>query len=258
MPDAEDTRSTPPPAEPSPPAAPPPGAGPPKKGMSTGAKVAIGCGAALVVGLVVLAVVVVAGGWFVKNKADEFVGGMEAQVEATETIQRLEREHPFSPPADGVVGEERAERFLAVTDDAWKRMGDRVEELVERAERAEDRGRAGVGDVMAGMRGFGGARIALAEALTEHEMPVSEYLWTGLTLLRAYEELEMPTGAGGVPAANLALADEHREELAEIAEEDEDGRPDRSVVLAMAWTLGASEEAVRGGLGLDTLGGWVP
>lgn len=258
MANADDTPRTPPPSE-APPPETPAGGPPPKKGMSTGAKVAIGCGGLVVVVLVVLVVAAVAGGLFFKNKAEEFAGGVEAQAEATETIQRLERERPFQPPADGVVGEDRAERFFAVTDDAWERMRDRVEDLADRAERIDERGgEAGFGDVMAGMRGLGGGRVALAESLEEYEMPVSEYLWTGLTLLRAYEFLEVPAGGEGVPAQNIALANRYRDELAEIAESDEDGRPDRSFVLGMAWTLGASEGAVRSGLGLDTLGAYAP
>ena len=74
---------------------------PPKKGMSTGGKVAIGCGILAVIAIVVVIVAIVAGGMFVSKKANEFTGGMEAQQEASDRIQELEREHPFTPPQDG-------------------------------------------------------------------------------------------------------------------------------------------------------------
>ncbi|HUP21026.1 MAG TPA: hypothetical protein VM778_13895 [Gemmatimonadota bacterium] len=217
--------------------------------MSTGVKVAIGCGIALVVVLIVMVVVAIAGGMLLKNKAGDLTGGLEAQAEATRTVRRLESENPFTAPPDGVVGEERAERFLAVTDDAWDQVGDRVEEMAERGRQMEEGDRAGVGDVALGMRSLGGARVALAEALEERDSSVSEYLWTGITLQRAYESLDLP-GASGVPAENLALAGAHRGELAEIFEGDD---TDKGFILGMAWTMGAGEGAVRGALGMDTL-----
>ena len=244
------TPPAPPPASPEPTPGPKPSGPPPKKGMSTGAKVAIGCGVLAVVVLIVMVVAAIAGGMFLKNKAGELTGGLEAQAEATETVRRLESEHPFTAPADGVVGEERAERFLAVTDDAWGEVRDLVEEMAERGEEIETgNGRAGVGDMALGLRSLGGARVALAEALEEHESSVSEYLWTGLTLQRAYEALDSP-GATGVPAENLALAGSLRDELAGIYEGDD---ADKGFVLGIAWTMGAGEGAIRGALGMDTL-----
>ena len=239
----------------------PSGAGgvPPKRGMSTGVKVAIGCGilaALIVLGVVIMTVV---GGMFVKNKAEQLSGGLEAQQEASQTIQELEREHPFTPPAGGVLTEELAEKFLAVTDDAWERMGEEMDEVAQRGERIEDRGgQAGLGDAMAGLQALGRSRVALAEALDENEMPVSAYLWTGLALMRAYEALDLPPEQSGLPPQNLELAARHRSELAEIADEDGDDRPDKGVVLGMAWTWAMSEGALPQTLGWDTLGQYAP
>lgn len=257
MVDADDPRPDPttgPPAgEPSapPPAGSPP---PPKKGWSTGAKVAVGCGALAMLALVILIVAIVAGGLFIKDKAGDMVGGLEAQAEATERVRALEAEHPFVIPPDGVVGEERAQRFVDVTDDAWADVGDLVDEMVERGEEIEARGEtAGLGDIGMGLRGLGGARLALADALEEHEMSVGEYLWTGMILQRAYGFLEAPDQVG-VPPENLAVADAHRETLAEIFDGDgEEGRPDKGFIFGIAWTMGAGEGVVREGLGLDTL-----
>jgi hypothetical protein len=251
MADAQDSST---PQTPTPPSPPPP----PRKGMSTGVKIAIGCGAAAVVVVVLLIIAGLAGGLFLKKKAGDLAGGVEAQQEASETITRLEQEHPFTPPADGVIGEDRANAFFAVTDDAWERMEDDMEDLASRGEDIEERGgEAGFGDVMAGMRGLGQSRVAIAEALEENEMPVSEYLWTGLTLMRAFEDLDRPAGESGVSKANLDLATAHRAELAELAADDDEGRPGKSTVLGMAWMWGMSEETV-GKMGWDTLGQYAP
>lgn len=228
---------------------------PPKKPMSTGVKIAIGCGILAALVIIVLVVMTVAGGMFLRDKAEDFTGGLEAQEEASQTIRELEQEHPFSPPADGVVGEDRADRFLAVTDDAWDRMRESMEEVAEREREMEQQGgAAGFGDAMAGMQALGDARVALAEALAGHDMPVSEYLWTGTTLVQAYASLDLPPEQTGVRPENLEIARERRAELADIAENGNEDAADKSVVLGMAWTWAMSEGVAPEAIGWDTLG----
>lgn len=238
--------STPPPSPPSEAAA------PPRRGMSTGTKIAIGCGVVALLAIIALIVAGVAGGLFLKRKTDQFTGGVEAQTTASETLQELEADHPFSPPPDGRIGADRAGRFLEVTDDAWADMEEVADDLSERGRDIEERGgEAGMRDAMAGLQGLGRARVALAEALEDHEMPTSEYLWTGLALMRAYEALERPAAESGVPQENLDLAAEHRAELAEI-EQTEDGEIGKGMVLGIAMTWGMTEGNLEA-LGIDTL-----
>ena len=225
---------------------------PPKKGMSTGAKVAIGCGIALVLVIIAFGIAAVVGGMFVKNKAEQLTGGLEAQQEASEKIQALEREHPFAAPADGVVPADLAGKFLAVTNDAWEKIHDDMEDLSERSQDIDEGGRAGLGDAMAGVQALGRTRVALAEALEDNDMPVSAYLWTGMELTRAYQALGMPPEQTGIPAQNLQLAERYRSELAEIAGDGQDGEIGKGMVLGMAWTWGMSEGTTP--MGWDTMG----
>ena len=237
-----------------PPSTPPPSVPPTKQGMSTGAKVAIGCGILAGLAIVGVIVAIVAGGMFASRKIDELGGGLEAQQQAAETVHQLESEHPFTPPQDGVVREDRAETFFEVTDDAWEGMQDWVADMEERSEDIENRGgEAGFGDAMAGLQGLGRSRVALTEALADHEMPVSEYLWIGTTLAHAYSRLDQPAASSGVPAGNLEIAAENRERLADIADDSGDATG-RAVVLGIAWTLAASEGVTSSIPGLDTLG----
>lgn len=246
-----------PPPDPSTPVTPQPPedpskAAPPRKGLSTGAKVAIGCGVVALLVIIALVVAGLAGGIFLKRKADQLQGGVEAQTEASETIRELEAEHAFSPPRDGIVGEDRAARFFDVTDDAWEEIEEEAGDLARRGADIERRGGdAGVGDAIAGFRGLHRARVALAEALEDHDMPVSEYLWTGFTLMRAYGELDRPASESGVPPENLDLAAGHRAELAEI-EQTRDDEGGKGMVLGLAVTWAMSEGNLRA-LGLDTL-----
>ncbi len=250
MADQQPPPVTPPPPPPAEGSAPPPP--PPKKGMSTGAKIAIGCGALAVLAIIVIVVVTLAGGMFLKHKAGDLKSGIEAQQQAGETIDRLESDHPFTPPQDGIVGEDRAGRFFAVTDDAWDEIEDWASDMQKRGERIDARnGKAGVGDVAAGLKGLGHSRVALAEALDDHDMPVSEYLWTGMALMHAYQNLDQPAGQSGVPQENLDLAADHRQELAEIAADHGDGKPSKAMVFGLAWTWGATQ--VPAVTGWDTL-----
>jgi hypothetical protein len=220
--------------------------------MSTGTKIAIGCGVVALLAIVALIVAGVAGGLFLKRKADQFTGGVESQTEASETLRELEADHPFTPPPDGRIGADRADRFFDVTDDAWQDMEEVARDLSERSRDMEARGgEAGMGDAMAGLQGLGRARVALADALEENGMPTSEYLWTGLALMRAYEELDRPAAESGVPQENLDLAAEHRAELAEIEETEED-EIGKGMVLGIAVTWGMTEGNVEA-LGIDTL-----
>lgn len=237
------------------PSSPPPSSVPPttRQGMSTGAKVAIGCGILAVLAIVGIVVAIVAGGMFLENKVDEFGGGLEAQQQAAETVHELEREHPFTPPQDGIVPADRAQTFFDVTDDAWEGMQEWVADMERRDEDIESRGgEAGLGDAMAGLQGLGRSRIALTDALADHDMPVSEYLWTGTTLAHAYSSLDQPAGSSRVPPENLEIAAENRDRLAEIAQDGDSSGP--AVVLGIAWTLATSEGVTNAIPGLDTLG----
>jgi hypothetical protein len=208
--------------------------------MSTGVKVAIGCGVLAVVVVVGIVIASIAGGMFLR-KAQEWSGDIEGQAETGAVIDRLETEYPFSPPVDGVVDPARAERFLAVTDLAWGQIEPKWDDLEERGREIGDRGgEASVGDVIAGVRGLTHARTAIAEALDKHEMPVSEYVWVGFALTRAYRALEGSDQGQegidrGVPPANRDLAARYRDELLEIS--GGGPTPGKSSVLGLAMTL---------------------
>jgi hypothetical protein len=215
-----------------------PGGGtPPAKGMSGGAKVLIGCAIAFVVVAGAGAVAVGGGAWFLGKKAQEFTGSAERHAEATATLEQLHSRYPFEPPADRAVTARQADAFLRVSDDAWERARPAWEELERRSERANDRGRAGLGDMMAGLSGIHEVTMALAESLEAQKMSPREYVWTGLALQHAYRYLDDPEAGEHIPSANLELARRHRDRIAQITEEDDGGR---NAVFAFATIYGLS------------------
>jgi len=233
----------------------PPPYPPPREGIPTAAKVLIGCGVALLVVIVAVAIFLFVAGRFVSEQ----IGGFAAQGEATEKFEQLAEQYPFAPPADGVVSEGQASTFFSVTDEVWAEVAEYAEELnrlIEETEAREESGeKPGFGEVIAGLRSVGKlmrARLALAESLERHRLSNAEYVWTGRQLMAAYDALSDTAGeVTDVPAANVELARRNQSRLAEL--EEQEGRIGKAVVVFMV-SMFDSEEGAWEMLEEDTAG----
>lgn len=194
-------------------------------------KVVIGCGAALLIVLLVIVGIAVYAGYQMQKDA----GGMQAHEEATRTFERLDVEHPFTPPDDGVVTDSQARLFLTVTDEVWTEVEPIVDEMNRLEKKVEEEeNEVGIGSILSGVRSMGRlmrARIALAGSLERYRTSLDEYVWTGNSLIEAYGALSEPE-AYSVPDPNLELARAHAEELADFASEED--MFDKSVILLVA------------------------
>lgn len=206
--------------------------------MSTGAKVGLGCGGCLVVILAAVGITVALGGGWIAQRAGEVVDGLqqqtEAQAEATELLERLEREHPFEPPAEPTLEPEQARRFFRVTDSAWEELGSWAGELEELERRIEERD-PGLTDVGAVAEGFGKlaeSRLVLARALEEEEVSLDEYVWTGSALIAVHEAMERDEDPG-VPEGTREVIRERRSVVEEMAG-DRDDEIGRELVFQLA------------------------
>jgi hypothetical protein len=187
---------------------------------------------------------------FVGKKLKDVGESVEDQQKAQETVAELEREHPFTPPADGTLDEDQVQKFFAVTDDAWGKMKDWIEDMEKRGQRIDQsKGQAGFGDAVAGFKGLAQARTALAEAFEDHDMPPSAYVWTGWHLIQAHDA-QGAGSASGVPQANLDLAQKYSDRIAEL--KDEDGKTGKAAVLGLAFTLYPRPDLMLPS-GMDTL-----
>lgn len=204
--------------------------------MRTGAKLLIGCAGLSTLVIVLLAVALGAGVLFVGNKIQQFTGMFGLQRQASLTLVQLERKHRFRPPADGVVGEQRAQRFFTISDEVWSDVSELVSDMQQRNQRIRGGATPGVGDAVAAARGVGAMRTVLSDALERHAMPASEYLWTGLALARAHEHLDEP-GDARVPEANLVLARRYRDRLSPAAAAQASGRANLNAILGAATML---------------------
>lgn len=221
-------------------------------GLPTGLKLFFGCLGIMALGAILLAVGVGVGGFALKRGIENTVGSYEEHSEASATLARLEREHPFEVPSGGIVTDAHVRRFLAVTDRAWKEIRPWAEEVEAFRARAGTAEGVRLRDALTGARAMGGvgkSRVALAAALEAEGVSLGEYAWTGLTLERAAEASRRGGSATGVPAENLRVASRHRQALPDFESEE----PGPSTVLAVATLWGLSEASTWSALGLDTL-----
>ena len=82
--------------------------------MSKGAKIAIGCAVALLAAGIVVVVVLGAGAFWLKGKAQEIGGNISAKTTEIANYEKTANANPFTRPEDGVVPEARLLKFLDV------------------------------------------------------------------------------------------------------------------------------------------------
>jgi len=232
----------------------------PKKKLPGGAKLLFGCLgvglAAVLLGAIALVVLFNVGGSLLSDRVEQFAGGVERQAEAERALRQLQRDHPFQQPAEGVVDDAGARMVFSVTDDMWEVMEPWAEELADLARRMDERDAASITDLAAGVRGlsrFVEGRAIFAETLAAHGVSAEEYLWTGLALIRAHEELERPEASRVVPQENLALARRYDRELSMLRRTGDDDRPEKGAVFHMGVVWGMTDGSAWRAMGLDTM-----
>lgn len=139
--------------------------------MTTGGKIAIGCGIAVVVAGIAAVVTIGAGAWWLKGKVEETTGDLAKRTEELEAYERKANANPFSEPDDGVVQEARLLKFLDVRRQVYAVYEAHRPEFEAMKERKD----ASISDVMK-VGGFMlDARLALVKALAEVGMSEDEY-----------------------------------------------------------------------------------
>jgi hypothetical protein len=188
--------------------------------LGTGAKVAIGCGIAVVVGGVMLAAVVFGGLWWAKGKAEQFTG-RETQIEE---LKKKANAVPFTEPADGLVNEERLVKFL----DVRRRIFDVYAKHKDELEAMNKKKQADFSDVTRGLGVLAEVRLAQAQALADVGMSEAEYHFLIQQVYKSFWASEAakvsPAPGGGaavptldVPPANIALFRKHEAEIKHYA-----------------------------------------
>lgn len=204
--------------------------------MKTIAKVAIGCGIAVV--LAGIAVVVILGGtaWWLKGKAESMVGE-QGKIEA---LQKRADQHPFTPAAGGVLQEDRLLKFLEVRKRVYAVYETHRAELEDMGKKKQ----ADFGDVAKAFSWVNELRLAVAQAQADVGMSQAEYAYYVENVYKTLWAAEIEKSTGG-KSASEALRDAARQ--AETAMDEakraarEQGSPEAAEQAEDALE-GASEE----------------
>ena len=99
--------------------------------LSRGVKIALGCGTALVLSVVVVVTAVLGVAWWGIGKAQKAAEQFEADQKGVDEALQKANANPFTAPSDGVIQEDRLLRFLAVRkalhDEVYLKHKDMIE-----------------------------------------------------------------------------------------------------------------------------------
>jgi hypothetical protein len=190
--------------------------------VGTGAKIAIGCGIALVVSVVALVGVVGFGAFWVKGKVDE-LAGEQKKISEYETRAAS---HSFTAPADGVIAEDRLLKFLEVR----KQVFDVYEKHKDEIEAMQHKKQGDFGDVRKTFAFINDIRLAQAKAQAEVGMNPAEYAFLVTQVYKTAWASEVAKSTGGKTASEAAqeAGENAAREMEKAAEEGSEGLPDSS------------------------------
>jgi hypothetical protein len=178
--------------------------------LSTGAKIAIGCAVAFLLGVLAVAGAVFGGLWWVKGKTEQ----LSAHERRIDELKAKANAVPFTAPADGVVQEDRLLKFIEIR----RRLFAVYVKHRNTLEAIQSRKEADLEDVRKGLSVFNEARGAQAEALADVGMSEDEYRFLVEQVYKSgWAAATASPLPADVPAANVALFKKHEAELRQYA-----------------------------------------
>jgi hypothetical protein len=212
--------------------------------MGTGAKIAIGCGCLMVLGAAAVLGLVGAGAWWAKGKLEQASAGLDemtAQAEQIEQYEKLANASAYTPPAAGVIPEDRLLTFLEARKRVYavyERYASELGELQKKAESADDKltlselwSAGGALTRMAGEIRLAQVKALAAVGMSEREyrdiqLAVYKSAWAAAAETKTRRPpaeavpASAPDEAGevpNVPRANLELFRRHEAEIRKYA-----------------------------------------
>ena len=116
--------------------------------MSTGTKVLLGCGIAVVVVVLGVAVLFVGGVFWAKNKAEKYVADVTARTEEIDRYEKEANRHAFTAPADGLLSEPQLVKFLEVRKQIFAVYEQHKAEFDSLAARTADKKQLSLGETV--------------------------------------------------------------------------------------------------------------
>lgn len=164
--------------------------------MTTGAKIAIGCAAVAVAGIVVVAVGLGGAAWWAKGKLESATG----EQDRIEKLQEQANKNEFRRPGDGVIAEDRLVKFL----DVRRRVYDVYKKYEKEIEARGKKEQADLGDVSAAFGMINEIRLAQAQAQADVGMSDDEYSFLVEQIYKTMWASEIAKSTGGKTPSEAA------------------------------------------------------
>ena len=164
--------------------------------MTTGAKIAIGCAAVAVVGVVVLAVGLGGAAWWAKGKLESVTG----EQDRIDKLQEQANKNEFRRPDNGVIAEDRLVKFL----DIRRRVYDIYKKYEKEIEARGKKEQADLGDVSTAIGMINEIRLAQAQAQADVGMSDDEYSFLVEQIYKTMWASEIAKSTGGKTPSEAA------------------------------------------------------
>ena len=215
--------------------------------MGTGGKIAIGCGIAALVGVVVVVLTLGAGLFWAKGKVESIA----AEQQQIQDLQAQANKNEFSEPADGVITEPRLLKFLEVR----KRVYDVYEKNESTIKALKGKEQGDFGDARKAFSLMNEIRLAQAKAQVDQGMSDSEYAFLVQQVYKSSWAAEVAKSSGGKSVSEAAgeAYDQAAEEMkkAAAAAEGQDDASKKALEKGMKDLEEQAEEVREAASSLD-------
>jgi hypothetical protein len=217
--------------------------------MSTGAKIAIGCGVLVVLTGLAAVVGIVGFGFWAKGKAETALAGAQEEIAEHSRIQQIldsANENAFTPPPDGVLSEARLVAFLDVRKRVFT-VYEANKDEIDAFGRQQSGQEPSLTDLAKGLtKGFAilnQLRLARAQGLVATGMSEAEYahLVAAVYTSMIASEVGKATGEKSVSEATS----EHLKEAARQMEAQADATPDPNLPPEAQQAFKDAQEQMR-------------
>ncbi|HKC13255.1 MAG TPA: hypothetical protein VKI41_14590 [Vicinamibacteria bacterium] len=175
--------------------------------MGTGSKIAIGCGIAVLLGGVVVIVGLGAGAYWVKGKAQQYAGDIKAKTDEINKYEKEANRNPFTAPADGVIQEDKLQKFLGVRKDVHAVYQQHKPEFDSLSERTKHKKDMSLSETVEGAtmvaRLVADIRLVQMKALAAAGMSEAEYRYIQQAVYSSGWASEFQKQSGGKQPADM-------------------------------------------------------
>jgi hypothetical protein len=187
--------------------------------MNTGAKIAIGCGAVVLLAGLGAVVAVVGAGYWVKGKVE----GVAAEQKQIEEYKKKADANSWTAPADGVIEEARFVKFLGVRKGVYGIYEAHKAEI----DAMKNKKNADFGDIRTGLNLINEVRLAQAKGLADAGMSEGEYTYYVGAVYTTAVASEISKQSGGKSVSQIT--EETMKQAAKTMKEQADATPDPSL-----------------------------